>query len=70
MSTVTETGKLRGRIEVLEQALSMIASPLLDADIDEIRREAREALTQSRLIANTLADKGARSKQHRAAEDL
>lgn len=41
----------QARVQIMEQALQVIASPLLEADIDEIREEAREALRQQRSVS-------------------
>lgn len=48
MADAVDVSTLRWRIEVLEQALQTIASPLLEVDVDEIREEARAALRISR----------------------
>lgn len=55
MADAMEVGILRWRVEMLEAALEQIASPLLEADIDEIREEARVALRLSRGAARNNA---------------
>lgn len=54
-----DVGILRWRVEMLEEALSQIASPLFEADIDEIREEAREAVRASRQAAKNNGSKQA-----------